>query len=184
MYSDLSAIKLLADDAGISIVCVTHTRKQPASDPFTRILGSAAIAGAVDTMWVLIRDGATTDAAQVHITGRDVSLQALRLRFADHRWQLLPDDASRQMAMATPLYQYLIQIGSFRGLTSSLCAGYVLHCLSLGIDNNLSGSNINVSFGRQLSLLKPQLQAAGMTIATEHTKEGNLVTITSQEQAK
>ena len=180
VYAELSAIKLIADEAGISIVCVTHTRKQPAADPFAQILGSTAIAGTVDTMWVLRREGTTTDTAHLHITGRDVSQQALRLRFSDHRWQLLPDDVSSQMAIATPLFQFLLQIGSYQGLTSSLCGDYILYCLSQGIDNNLSRRDTNVSFGRQLRQIIPLLHSSGKQVDIQHTKAGNMVTITSQ----
>lgn len=173
VYDELSALKRLADDSHIGIVAVTHTRKQPASDPFSQILGSTALAGVVDTMWVMMRMRSPSENTHLYITGRDVEEQDLLLRFESHRWEL--DSCCRNEA--SPLFQFLYSLGSFDGLSSSLCCDYLVYCTAHGIQNNLSPENTTVSFGRQLREMIPLLQAQGRVLKIQHTKTGNRVTI-------
>lgn len=179
VYEELSAFKQLADDAHIGIVTVTHTRKQPATDPFTQILGSTALAGAVDTLWVMMRIRAPSENTHLYITGRDIEEQDLLLRFEGHRWELT--DTSDHIE-STPLFQFLFQLGSFHGLSSSLCGEYLVYCASRNLPNNLSSENTIVSFGRQLRQMIPLLQAQGRVIMIEHSKLGNMVSISSGQE--
>lgn len=48
-YRDLSALKRIADTHGIAILLIHHLRKETADDVFSRISGTTAISGAVDS---------------------------------------------------------------------------------------------------------------------------------------
>ena len=71
-YSDLSRIKRLADDLGICILMVHHTRKMSDSDRFNEISGTNGIAGSADTLMVLTKEKRTSDKARLLCTGRDI----------------------------------------------------------------------------------------------------------------
>ena len=59
-YSDLSALKKIADSHGLAILLIHHLRKENADDDvFKRISGTTAISGAVDSSFTLVEKGAT-----------------------------------------------------------------------------------------------------------------------------
>lgn len=55
-YRDLSALKQIADAHGIAILLIHHLRKETADDVFSRISGTTAISGAVDSSFTLVED--------------------------------------------------------------------------------------------------------------------------------
>lgn len=91
-YADLGLLKELADSLGICLLLVHHTRKSgDEADPFNCISGSNGIAGSADTQWVISRQKRMTAEADLHITGRDVNAETLRLEFSSDtcRWTKL-----------------------------------------------------------------------------------------------
>lgn len=70
-YSELSALKRLADKFRVSFLVVHHTRKGVSEDPFHRVSGTQGITGSADTSLVLDRQHGK-DTAQLYVTGRDV----------------------------------------------------------------------------------------------------------------
>ncbi|MFQ9680572.1 MAG: hypothetical protein ACLRZH_11230 [Ruthenibacterium lactatiformans] len=72
-YKDLSGLKKLADDHGICIFVVHHTRKErDSSNIFNDMTGSTGILGVADTGMILRKDDRFGDCATLCITGRDV----------------------------------------------------------------------------------------------------------------
>jgi hypothetical protein len=69
-YRAIEPLKQLADERGIAIVVLHHTRKMPADDPFDTVSGSTGLTGAADTVLVLAGDprGGTT----LYGRGRDI----------------------------------------------------------------------------------------------------------------
>ena len=57
-YRDLSVLKRIADAHGIAILLIHHLRKELADDVFSRISGTTAISGAVDSSFTLVEDSA------------------------------------------------------------------------------------------------------------------------------
>ena len=55
-YRDLSALKRIADAHCIAILLIHHLRKETADDVFSRISGTTAISGAVDSSFTLVED--------------------------------------------------------------------------------------------------------------------------------
>lgn len=84
--------QLCKERPGLAIVVVHHRRKADAADPIDSINGSAAMAGAVDAIWVLGRKGADY---VLHVQGRDWERDEAEflLTRAQGRWEL--SDAPR-----------------------------------------------------------------------------------------
>ena len=92
-YREVGAIKALADDTGVSILLITHTRKMGADDPFDTVSGTLGITGAADTTLVLSRDG---QGATLNATGRDVPEVEIAVEFERSlfRWRELGEAAA------------------------------------------------------------------------------------------
>ena len=71
-YRDLSALKKIADESGIAILLIHHLRKETADDVFSRISGTTAISGAVDSSFTLIEDRRGNGKAKLSCIGRDI----------------------------------------------------------------------------------------------------------------
>lgn len=88
-YSDISALKSLADRHGIAVIFVHHLRKMAdVNDPFNDVSGTAGIVGAADTTFIL-RRRRNEQSAELLVTGRDVEYQELQLKFSSLRWELV-----------------------------------------------------------------------------------------------
>ena len=96
-YRDLSVLKHIADTHGIAILLIHHLRKELADDVFSRISGTTAISGAVDSSFTLIEDRRGSGKAKLSCTGRDIPYRELALEFdgEDHVWKLLSDDCEQ-----------------------------------------------------------------------------------------
>jgi hypothetical protein len=91
-YSAAGEIKRVADQYGVAVVLVHHTRKAEAADPLDMVSGTNGLAGAVDTICVLKREVGRHDAT-LYLRGRDVPEADHALSFdpATCIWTLLGD---------------------------------------------------------------------------------------------
>jgi hypothetical protein len=91
-YEAMSRLKRVADEFGVAVLIVHHTRKAAAEDPLDMVSGTNAIAGAADTILVLKREIGKHDAV-LHVRGRDVpeSDHALAFDQSTCTWNLLGD---------------------------------------------------------------------------------------------
>lgn len=80
--------QLCRDRPGLAIVCVHHKRKSISDDPIDSISGSAAIAGACDSIWIMSRKGSEYT---LHIQGRDWERDedTFPIERVDQGWQLV-----------------------------------------------------------------------------------------------
>lgn len=91
-YRDLSALKKIADESGIAILLIHHLRKETADDVFSRISGTTAISGAVDSSFTLIEDRRGSGKAKLSCIGRDIEYRELTLeRNAENVWEMVGD---------------------------------------------------------------------------------------------
>ncbi|MBR1495364.1 MAG: AAA family ATPase [Acidaminococcaceae bacterium] len=91
-YRDLSALKKLADARGIAILLIHHLRKESAEDKFSRISGTTAISGAVDSSLLLVEEERGSGEATLYCIGRDIEYGELELaRDENNVWQLKRD---------------------------------------------------------------------------------------------
>lgn len=89
-YRALAEIQKLAISRQIALVLITHLRKQPSDDPLAQIMGSTAVPGAADAIWMLKRAKGEKVGA-LSITGRDVEEQELAVEFQAEncQWKVL-----------------------------------------------------------------------------------------------
>ena len=80
-YKELSILKILADNLGIAIVLVHHTRKCSDSDPFNMISGSTGLSGCVDGSMVLVERKRGSRIAKLYCVGRDIENTEITLQF-------------------------------------------------------------------------------------------------------
>lgn len=95
-YRDLSLLKRLADAHGIAILLIHHLRKEPSEDVFSRISGTTAISGAVDSSFTLVEDRRGSKRAMLYCVGRDIEYREINLeRNADNLWTVAADSYQR-----------------------------------------------------------------------------------------
>ena len=89
-YQIITRLKALADNYGICLLLVHHTRKQQADDKFDMISGTTGLLGAADGVFLLTKEIRTSNAACLDVSGRDQPDQKLHLtRDAEKlTWQL------------------------------------------------------------------------------------------------
>ena len=103
-YRELGVLKAFADRHRLALVLVHHLRKMGDElDPFNRLSGTAAIAGAADAMIVLSKDRRSDDVTRLCATGRDIEELEIEIRFQKERccWVNLgrAEDAAARRAM-------------------------------------------------------------------------------------
>ena len=95
-YRDLSVLKHIADTHGIAILLIHHLRKELADDVFSRISGTTAISGAVDSSFTLVEDKRGSGKATLSCIGRDIEYRELTLeRNAENVWELVSDSRTQ-----------------------------------------------------------------------------------------
>ena len=113
-YRDLSSLKKLADVHGIAILLIHHLRKEPSDDVFSRISGTTAISGAVDTSLTLVETERGRGEATLSCIGRDIEYGELELERDENNVWLLKRD-SRTMPKGGHLVSLLSEIVTMRG---------------------------------------------------------------------
>ena len=94
-YRDLTSLKRIADAHSVAILLIHHLRKEYAEDVFSRISGTTAISGAVDTSLTLVEQERGSGEATLYCIGRDIEYRELELaRNSDNVWELTGDSRS------------------------------------------------------------------------------------------
>ena len=89
-YEVVGTLKRLADDCGICLLLVHHTRKQQADDKFDMISGTNGLLGAADGAFLLQKEKRTDGSAILDVAGRDQQDQRMYLTKDKERlvWEL------------------------------------------------------------------------------------------------
>ena len=89
-YEVIAKLKAFADEHGICLLLVHHTRKQQAKDKFDMISGTNGLLGAADGAFLLQKERRTSNTAMLDISGRDQQDQRLYLTRNEERliWTL------------------------------------------------------------------------------------------------
>jgi hypothetical protein len=120
-YDATRPLKEIADEYGVGILVVHHTRKASADDPLNEVSGSTGLTGAADTILVLRKDYRQERfAATLYVRGRDVEEQQLALEMEPKTmvWRSLgPADAHRMGQERKQIVEQLARMG--RGATPS-----------------------------------------------------------------
>ena len=95
-YKEISALKALADKYNVCILLIHHLRKELADDVFSRISGTTAISGAVDSSFTLVEDKRGSGKAKLSCIGRDIEYRELTLEHnAENVWELVSDSRTQ-----------------------------------------------------------------------------------------
>lgn len=87
-YEDFKALKQIADKHNIGLMLIHHTRKmKDPSDVFNELSGSVGVMGALDCAWVITKDDRFAEEGTLHITGRDMDTQKLKIRLNKKSFQ-------------------------------------------------------------------------------------------------
>ena len=89
-YEVVGKLKRLADDCGVCLLLVHHTRKQQADDKFDMISGTNGLLGAADGAFLLYKEKRTDGSAILDVSGRDQQDQRMYLTKDKERlvWEL------------------------------------------------------------------------------------------------
>ena len=87
-YDDFKVLKQIADKHSIGLMVIHHTRKmKDPSDVFNELSGSVGVMGALDCAWVITKDDRYAEEGTLHVTGRDMETQRLKIRFNKKTFQ-------------------------------------------------------------------------------------------------
>ena len=87
-YDDFKVLKQIVDRHNIGIMLIHHTRKmKDPSDVFNELSGSVGVMGALDCAWVITKDDRYAEEGTLHITGRDMESQKLKIKFNKKKFQ-------------------------------------------------------------------------------------------------
>lgn len=78
-YEIMTNLKKFADNNGICLLLVHHTRKQNADDAFETISGTNGLLGAADGAFILSKEKRTSNKATLEVSGRDQQDQKIHL---------------------------------------------------------------------------------------------------------
>ena len=128
-YKDLSSLKKIADNHGICIFVVHHTRKErDGGNIFNDMTGSTGIMGVADTGMILCKDDRFGDNATLCITGRDVEEKKLKMQMRGVKWEiteeLSADDLRKERIpdFVFKVVDFLFEHRKFEGTVSELLA--------------------------------------------------------------
>lgn len=128
-YRDLSSLKKIADNHGICIFLVHHTRKdRDSNNIFNDMTGSTGIMGVADTVMILRKEERFGDVAALCITGRDVEEKKLKMQMCGVRWEITEelnaDDLRRERIpdFVYEVVEFLFEHSKFQGTATELLA--------------------------------------------------------------
>lgn len=128
-YKDLSSLKKIADNHGICIFVVHHTRKErDGGNIFNDMTGSTGIMGVADTGIILRKDDRFGDNATLCITGRDVEEKKLKMQMRGVKWEiteeLSADDLRKERIpdFVFKVVDFLFEHRQFEGTVTKLLA--------------------------------------------------------------
>ena len=128
-YKDLSSLKKIADNHGICIFVVHHTRKErDGGNIFNDMTGSTGIMGVADTGMILRKDDRFGDNATLCITGRDVEEKKMKMQMRGVKWEiteeLSADDLRKERIpdFVFKVVDFLFEHRQFEGTVTKLLA--------------------------------------------------------------
>ena len=87
-YESLAALHRMANERGLAVLVLHHTRKMEAEDPIDTISGTLGLAGCADTALVI---GRAAQGTTLYVRGRDIEEAEHAVNFDKHscRWTIL-----------------------------------------------------------------------------------------------
>lgn len=152
-YEVISRLKKIADDSGICLLLVHHTRKQQADDKFDMISGTNGLLGSADGAFLLYKENRTGTAAILDISGRDQQDQRLYLnRDKEHlTWELEEIETEIWTEPPDPVLEAVAKIVSEESPEWQGTASDLIALTNLDMKPNTLTLRLNVNAGRLMS---------------------------------
>ncbi len=149
-YDIIGKLKQFADQTGVCLLLVHHTRKQQADDKFDMISGTNGLLRAADGAFLLQKEKRTDQAATLELSGRDQQDQKLHLVRDMERlvWEL--ERAETELWKAPP-DSILEAIASLVTTERPEWAGTATELVQLDIKPNTLTMRLNMNAGRLLN---------------------------------
>ena len=136
-YREMSALKNLAAELGITILLVHHLRKCKDSDPFKMISGTSGITGCADGSFVLKREDRSQPYATLSVVGRDIEDGDIALKMVGNRWTVTePVKQTPPDNFAFTVHDFMIERGQLK-VTATELANELNEHFGLTVPNNM-----------------------------------------------
>ncbi len=148
-YECVGNLKKFADEKGICLLIVHHTRKQQSSDKFDMISGTTGILGCADGAFVLQKEKRTDSTATLDIVGRDQGDQKLYLvrNKENLLWELEKAETELCETPTDPIVEKVASIVTKDNPLWKGTASELVELLSLDIAPNTLTKRINIGAG-------------------------------------
>lgn len=92
-YRTGAELKAWADKRQVSLVAITHNRKEDHADPFNKISGTVGVTASADALVMISRENRYDNNAVMAITGRRVMTSLTKIRLSDNCvWEVVEND--------------------------------------------------------------------------------------------
>jgi hypothetical protein len=145
-YGTVNALKKIADENGICLLVVHHTRKLKAEDIFEMISGTTGLYGASDGAFVLTKEKHSSPIATLDVTGRDQPDQQLCLKRNMERlvWELERVETELWLEPPDPVLDAIAALVTADAPAWSGTATELISSLNLDMKPNALAMRLNV----------------------------------------
>lgn len=152
-YDIIGKLKQFADQTGVCLLLVHHTRKQQADDKFDMISGTNGLLGAADGAFLLQKEKRTDQAATLELSGRDQQDQKFHLVRDMERlvWELERAETELWKAPPDPILEAIASLVTTERPEWAGTATELVQALQLDIKPNTLTMRLNVNAGRLLN---------------------------------
>ena len=152
-YEVVGKLKRLADDCGVCLLLVHHTRKQQADDKFDMISGTNGLAGAADGAFLLQKEKRTDGTATLDVVGRDQQDQRFYLTKDKERltWTLERMEAKQWIEPPDPVLEAIAALVTAERPFWCGTATELVEALQVDMKPNALAMRLNVRAGKLLT---------------------------------
>ena len=152
-YEVVGRLKRFADDYGICLLLVHHTRKQQADDKFDMISGTNGLSGAADGAFLLQKEKRTDSAATLDVVGRDQQDQRFYLTRDKERltWNLERMETELWIEPPDPVLKAVAAFITTEKPSWSGTATELVNALQVDMKPNALAMRLNVRAGKLLT---------------------------------
>ena len=152
-YDVVGKLKRLADDCGICLLLVHHTRKQQADDKFDMISGTNGLLGAADGAFLLQKEKRTDGSAILDVAGRDQQDQRMYLTKDKERliWTLERTEAEIWVEPPDPVLEAIAALVTAERPSWGGTATELVEALQADMKPNALAMRLNVRAGKLLT---------------------------------
>ena len=152
-YEVVGKLKRLADDCGVCLLLVHHTRKQQADDKFDMISGTNGLLGAADGAFLLQKEKRTDGSAVLDVAGRDQQDQRFYLTRDKERliWTLERTETEAWTEPPDPVLEAIAALVTAEKPTWGGTATELVAALQTDMKPNALAMRLNVRAGKLLT---------------------------------